>query len=160
MRVKWLVRLTVLVGVLACGPVHAETWFEAAMAAGPAPPRPMDVDAAVFEGLIPGEPLAEEELVEYYGKNIPVSINVGGDGVITFQGDISSSSTNHNNSSITGNEGIAQVVPVIGNHNDVDIGVSITVNINTVTVQDTTGSDVHVNQVLDFNGVLSGPFSR
>ena len=165
---KLLVRFGIVAaGLLALGPASAETfadgegwWAGTAMPSAYGPQQSHEADFALFQGLIPGEPLAEEELALYFGKNIPISINVGGDGVITFQGDFNDNTENNNNLTVTGNTGIAQVVPVIGNNNDVDINVSIVVNINTVTIQDSNGSDIAVTQVLDFNGVFSGPFSR
>lgn len=117
-------------------------------------------DEELFASLIPGDFLEDKALEEYHGKAAPLSFTIGEDGVITFQGDIDNTVNADNTTSIAATEGIVQTVPVVGDNNQVELSVVINVNINTVTVQDAVGSEVNVNQVLDFNGVLSGPFAQ
>lgn len=162
MGIKWLVRLGVLAGgLIAWGSASAAEGWRGDLLSPSYVPAESDegyaADAALFTELIPGEPLAESELIQYYGKGTP-TVHVGGDGVVNFSGDFTSNSANNFN--VSGVSGIAQLVPVIGDNNNVNLSVEITINVNTVTVQNSNGSEIAVNQVLDFNGVFSGPFSQ
>jgi len=159
-RLGEIARLGALAWGLAAGGVASADggpWLEDALALPPPSLGAVEEDAGLFADLIPGEPLTDQELSHYYGKGV-ATINVGGDGVVNFSGDFTSN--NNNNFNLTDISGIAQIVPVIGDNNIVNLGIEITINVNTVTIQDSNGSDIAVNQVLDFNGVFSGPFSR
>jgi hypothetical protein len=121
-----------------------------------------DGDAGFFVSLIPGEPLTEAELDQYYGRGIQVTFDLGDGNVFTlddFQVNNTNDSTNFleqsNSSEISWNSGILQNTPIIGNNNQVTINVGITVNMNTVTVVDSSGSSINVNQSLALSGALS-----
>jgi hypothetical protein len=122
-------------------------------------------NAALFEGLIPGEPLGNEELGQYYGRGVSVNFNLGDGTEFTLEdyqfnnsaGTISTADTSTltNDSMFSDNAGIFQNTPVIGDGNQVNINVNITVNMNTVDVFDSAGASVLVNQTLDFGGTIS-----
>jgi hypothetical protein len=122
-------------------------------------------DVRLFEGLIPGDPLAQEELEEYYGRGVTVNFNLGDGTAFTLEdyqfnnsaGTISTADTTDitNDSVFSDNSGIFQNTPVIGDGNQVNINVSINVNLNTVTVAESSGASVLVNQTLDFGGTIS-----
>ena len=122
-------------------------------------------EAALFEGLILGEPVDPEELDWFYGRGISVNFNLadgtefnledlqfGNNGSTINSAD---SSTLTNDSVLTGNSGIFQNIPVIGDGNQVVVNVVITVNMNTVTIADSSGASILVNQTLDFGGSIS-----
>ncbi len=122
-------------------------------------------DSQLFAGLIPGERLSGEELGTYYGTGVAVSINLadgtaleleslqfGNNGSTINSADTVSLS---NTSTFSDNQGIFQNIPVSGDNNQVVVNVNITVNLNTVTVADSAGASIIVNQTLDFNGAIS-----
>ena len=122
-------------------------------------------DSQLFAGLIPGEPLSGEELDTYYGTGVAVSINLadgtaleleslqfGNNGSTINSADTVSLS---NTSTFSDNQGIFQNIPVSGDNNQVVVNVNITVNLNTVTIDDSAGASIMVNQTLDFNGAIS-----
>ena len=122
-------------------------------------------DADFFAGLIPGELLSEDELGQYYGRGMPasiaVSVDLGNGSVLNFEDigvNANDNSTNFvdqtNASEILGNSGILQNTPIIGNNNNVTINVGITVNMNTVSVLDSSGSSINVNQSMSLSGSL------
>jgi hypothetical protein len=122
-------------------------------------------DERLFAGLIPGEPLMEEELELFHGRGVSVNFNLA-DGT-NFEledyqfnnsaGTISTADNTDiaNSSEFSDNSGIFQNIPVIGDGNQVTINVAITVNMNTVSVLDSAGASVLVNQTLDFSGAIS-----
>ncbi len=122
-------------------------------------------DSQLFAGLIPGERLSGEELGSYYGSGVAVSINLA-DGTAFELEDLqfgnngstinsADTVTLSNTSEFTDNTGIFQNIPVSGDHNQVIVNVSITVNLNTVTIDDSAGASIIVTQTLDFNGAIS-----
>ena len=122
-------------------------------------------DSQLFAGLIPGERLSGEELGSYYGSGVSVNFNIGEDTEFDLQdlqfgnngSTINSADTVtlSNTSEFTNNTGIFQNIPVSGDHNQVVVNVNITVNLNTVTIDDSAGASIMVNQTLDFNGAIS-----
>ncbi len=122
-------------------------------------------EAALFEGLIVGEPLDPEELDWFYGRGISVNFNLA-DGTTFNLEDLqfgnngstinsADSSTLTNDSVFSGNSGIFQNIPVIGDGNQVVVNVVITVNMNTVSIEDSSGASILVNQTLDFGGSIT-----
>ena len=122
-------------------------------------------DSQLFAGLIPGEVLSGEELGTYYGSGVSVNFNIA-DGTefdlddLQFgnNGSTINSADNislSNTSEFSENQGIFQNIPVSGDHNQVVVNVNITVNLNTVTIDDSAGASIIVNQTLDFNGAIS-----
>ena len=112
-------------------------------------------DEALFEGLIPGQPLAEQELDHIYGKGVELVFDFGGDGVVNVDGivDLNDSSTSNQTIDTSSTNGVTAVVPVIGDENAVTINVMVTVNINTVTITDAAGSEIGpITQSFDFGG--------
>ncbi|TDJ08677.1 MAG: hypothetical protein E2O71_03940 [Deltaproteobacteria bacterium] len=114
---------------------------------------------------MPGELLSGEELDSYYGSGVSVNINLA-DGTAFELEDLqfgnngstinsADTITLSNTSEFTDNTGIFQNIPVSGDHNQVIVNVSITVNLNTVTIDDSAGATIMVTQTLDFNGAIS-----
>lgn len=122
-------------------------------------------DALLLAGLIPGEFLTEQELDQYYGRGVSVNFNLGDQGSFNLDGfqfgnngstiNSADSSTLTNDSLFSDNSGIFQNIPVIGDGNQVVINVAITVNMNTVSVEDSSGASILINQTLDFGGSIS-----
>ena len=122
-------------------------------------------DSQLFAGLIPGERLSGEELDSYYGSGVSVNFNIA-DGTDFDLDDLqfgnngstinsADTITLSNTSEFSDNQGIFQNIPVSGDHNQVVVNVNITVNLNTVTIDDSAGASIMVNQTLDFNGAIS-----
>ncbi len=122
-------------------------------------------NSQLFAGLMPGELLSGEELDSYYGSGVSVNINLA-DGTAFELEDLqfgnngstinsADTITLSNTSEFTDNTGIFQNIPVSGDHNQVIVNVSITVNLNTVTIDDSAGATIMVTQTLDFNGAIS-----
>ena len=142
--------------VLATGFTLGNAWAGSYFAPG---------EAYLFEGLIPGELLSNEELDEYYGGEVSVNFNLGEETDFDLEdlqfgnngSTINSADqvTLSNTSTFEGNDGIFQNIPVSGDHNQVIVNVNITVNLNTVTVADSAGASIQVNQTLDFAGAIS-----
>ena len=119
----------------------------------------------LFADVIPGEPLTDEELGGYYGRGVSVNFNLGDGTEFVLEdyqfnnsaGTISTADTSTltNDSTFSENRGIFQNTPVIGDGNQVTINVDITVNLNTVTVADSAGASILVNQTLDFSGAIT-----
>ena len=86
--------------------------------------------AESFEGLVPGEMLADDELDSYYGKG--VNTNLGGIDSTDLGG-----AGNENESFsalISDDQGISSMVQIAGDYADVNVFVTIDVNINGVEV--------------------------
>ena len=118
-------------------------------------------DEELFAGLIPGVPVADRELSEIYGRG-GVEINVQlADGSILNLEDLAinnapvDNSTATNNTHVTDNSGIAQITPIAGDFNTINNIVLIEVKINTVELNDVSGSSLTVTQNLDFNGLVT-----
>ena len=149
---RLLVMMCLFSVVLAAGEVRAGSVYSAD-------------ETMLFAGLIPGDPLTEEELEFYHGRGVSVNFNLA-DGTTFNLEDLqfgnngstinsADSSTLTNESLLSDNAGIFQNIPVIGDGNQVVVNVAITVNMNTVEITDSAGASILVNQTLDFSGGIS-----
>ncbi len=115
-------------------------------------------DEEYFEGLIPGEPLAEWELDVYYGRGVPISFEIGSGAILNLENfPVSSEEVLNlvNSADLSLTSGITENVSFIGDNNEVTITVGITVNINTVSIADSSGASITVNQSLSMSGGIS-----
>ncbi len=152
MMCRALATMCILATVSATGSAWAGSVFSAS-------------NSQLFDGLIPGELLSGEEMGTYYGTGVSVNFNIGEETTFDLQdlqfgnngSTINSADTItlSNTSEFTDNQGIFQNIPVSGDHNQVVVNVNITVNLNTVTINDSAGASIMVNQTLDFNGAIS-----
>lgn len=108
-------------------------------------------DEDLFTGLIPGVPLADEELHDFYGMGTTLLIN--GE-LVNLSGAVDLSQDNNQVSSIVGNAGITTPIQFVGDDNQVTVNVILSVNIGTVTVTNPVGSSVSASAVVEFNGAL------
>lgn len=115
-------------------------------------------DLELFDGLIPGEPLNQEEMGEVFGRGSWNFQLVDGS-LVSLDG-ASVSQNQNQTSTVSQTSGITTSVPVIGDNNTVSLEVNVIVNLNTVTVLDSAGSSVNVNQSLDFGGGLIQALGR
>lgn len=121
-------------------------------------------DLELFEGLIPGTPLSDEEMAGIYGKGIEINVVVD-PGALANLTDLQindasvDNSTQTNNNVITGNAGIPQISTIAGDGNSVLNYVSITVLINSVVVDGVSGSSLSITNSGSADGVnqLFGP---
>jgi hypothetical protein len=114
-------------------------------------------DEELFHGLIPGVPLAEEELQEFYGTGADLTLT--GELVNVF-GEIDLSQDVAQWFTMTNNGGITTGIPVVGDNNDVDVTVILNVNIGTVSIIDPVGSSINASAVVDFGGVVDFGLNR
>ena len=92
--------------------------------------------AESFEGLVPGEMLADYELDSYYGKGVSTT-NGGVDTIIDNQSPDQAGVDNQNESflaSISDDQGISILLQSSGDYVDMNVYVTIDVNINGVEV--------------------------
>jgi hypothetical protein len=118
--------------------------------------------AESFDGLVPGEMLADEELDHYYGKGVTTTLG----GVDTTNESLSpdlGGVDNQNeflNGSISDDQGISNMVQIDGDYADVNVFVTIDVNVNGVEVggpmilTDTSGGVI--SPMFDASGLV-GP---
>lgn len=116
-----------------------------------------DDELALYEGLVRGEAMNETEMDSYYGKGQEQFVLQCSSGNCVFAPEGNTSSQNINmNGTVTGNEGITSNQQFTGDNNNVSTTVMITVNIGTVTVIDSAGAMITVNQNTDVEGVVQG----
>jgi hypothetical protein len=115
--------------------------------------RADDVD---FAGLMPGQVVPEEELARYFGGAV-VNFDVNNGSVATNSGAIDTSQLNSLGQG-TFSGGINTIHQFQGDNNTVNVTIDLTVNLNTVTVTNSGGAAVSVNQSLDFGGGVVGGY--
>ncbi len=96
-------------------------------------------DLELFQGLIPGEPLDQEELGQIFGKGVNLNFQLA-DGSLVSLDDATFSPIQNQTSSVFNTGGITSTVPVIGDNNTVNIIVDIDVRMNTVEVFNSPGA--------------------
>lgn len=104
---------------------------------GTAPASANDIE--LFEGLIPGEPLDQEELGQIFGKGVNLNFQLA-DGSLVSLDDATFSPIQNQTSSIFNTAGITSTVPVVGDNNTVNIIVDIDVRMNTVEIFNSPGA--------------------
>ncbi len=105
--------------------------------AGAAPASANDLE--LFEGLIPGEPLEQEELGQIFGKGVNLSFQLA-DGSLVSLDNATFSPIQNQTSSIFNTSGITSTVPVIGDNNTVNIIVDIDLRLNTIEILNSPGA--------------------
>ena len=114
-----------------------------------------------FKGLIPGEPLAEAEYAEIHGKGPTFSFTLQDGSLVSNQGSLANfDQTSNQVANTSSNSGIIIPTQFVGDNNVVNVTVALEVNIGTVTVTDTQGSQVSVNQAVDLTGALDFGIGR
>lgn len=114
-----------------------------------------DDELPFFEGLIIGQAMDESELDAYYGKGNPqFTLECsGGNCVYAPEGNTANQSSNMSGV-VTGNQGNTVSQQSVGDYNTLSTTIQIYVNIGTVTVLDSAGASVTVNQTTDLTGAL------
>ena len=108
-------------------------------------------DEELFRGLIPGVPLEEPELHEIYGKALPLSIS--GE-LVHINGSFDLSQHANQVTDVGGNSGLTTTIPFAGDNNQVNVHVTLSVNIGTVTVANPVGSSINASAAVQFGGAI------
>jgi hypothetical protein len=108
-------------------------------------------DEELFAGLVPGVPLADEELAGVYGRGA-ISLDFSNGGLNNAPLDLSQAVDQI--SSISNNRGITTPIQFVGDHNQVSVNINIAVNIGTVSVLNPVGSTVNATAAVDFTGAI------
>ena len=112
-------------------------------------------DSGLFLGLIPGVPVAEEELADLHGKGASFTFTLQDGSLISNDGSFGNIDLTSNQvGTTTGNSGITTPIQFVGDNNVVEVTVIIEVNIGTVSVTGNDGTVVTVNQAVDLTGAL------
>jgi hypothetical protein len=107
-------------------------------------------DEVSFRGLIPGVPVAAQELQQIYGKG---ALTLSGE-LIHIGGTVDLSQNSAQWTDVGNNGGITTTIPFAGDNNQVNVYVTLSVNIGTVTVSSMPGSSVNASAAVQFGGAI------
>ncbi len=115
----------------------------------------------LFQGLIPGVPVEEAELAEYYGKGASFTFTLQDGSLISNDGSLGNfEQTSNQVGTTTANSGITTPIQFVGDNNVVNVIINLAVDIGTVSVTGNTGTAVTVNQAVDLTGALDFGIGR
>lgn len=116
----------------------------------------------LFHGLIPGVPVEEADLAEYYGKGgASFTFTLQDGSLISADGSLGTfEQTSNQVGTTTANSGITTPIQFVGDNNVVNVIINLAVDIGTVSVTGNTGTAVTVNQAVDLTGALDFGIGR